>query len=241
MNPPSVTMPAAACRPRHCCFVSLARASARPALRNSFARGQFPEQERSMLNRLSVNALLKSIIVALSAVVVVVLSLGAWESWHRMAVASRIAAAAEASTHLFTALHNLRVDRSSTNRDLLSDRQLTELSPHVECERAMLKCPPSRQVSLSLANTTFPEKDSCDCRPRSGDQEPDGAAARIGRCVPAAEIGASSGHRAGILPAFDNTIDLLDKILSQLTRSAEARRRIYRPVDGAQAACMDGA
>ena len=69
-----------------------------------------------MLNRLSVNALLKSIIVTLSAVVVVILSLGALGSWHRMVIASRIAAAAEASTHLFTALHNMRVDRSSSNR-----------------------------------------------------------------------------------------------------------------------------
>jgi hypothetical protein len=80
-----------------------------------------------MLNRLSVNALLKTIIAVLSAAVVVVLSLGALESWHRMLAAGRIAAAAEATAHLFAALHNLRVDRSSTNRDLLSDQPLTEM------------------------------------------------------------------------------------------------------------------
>ncbi len=37
-----------------------------------------------MLNRLSVNTLLKSIIDVLSAVVVIVLSVGALESWHKM-------------------------------------------------------------------------------------------------------------------------------------------------------------
>ena len=76
-----------------------------------------------MLNRLSVNVLLKSVVALLSAAIVVSLSLGAWGSWTRLQQANRIAAVAEASGYLFTALHNLRVDRSSSNRDLSQEKQ----------------------------------------------------------------------------------------------------------------------
>jgi hypothetical protein len=69
-----------------------------------------------MLDRLSVNAILKSVIAALSAVVVIMLAAGAWSSWSRLQVVSRIAGVAAASTHMFTALHNLRSDRTRSFR-----------------------------------------------------------------------------------------------------------------------------
>ena len=43
-----------------------------------------------MLDRLSVNAILKSVIAALSVVVVIMLAAGAWSSWSRLQVVSRI-------------------------------------------------------------------------------------------------------------------------------------------------------
>ena len=173
-----------------------------------------------MLNWLSVNALLKSIIVALSAVVVVVLSLGAWDSWHRMAVASRIAAAAEASTHLFTALHNMRVDRSSTNRDLLSDRQLTEMSPMLKQARDA-EMPALKAGLAVLANTTFPEKDAA----ISGLDQAIKKLTALHTELATAFLQPKSARRPGIAQEsfqhIDNTINLLDKILSQLTRSVK--------------------
>ncbi len=69
-----------------------------------------------MLNRVSINALLKSVILVLCASLVLILSLGAWESWQKVNIANRIAGVAEVSTHLFKALHNLRSDRSRTFR-----------------------------------------------------------------------------------------------------------------------------
>jgi methyl-accepting chemotaxis protein len=75
-----------------------------------------------MLNRFSINALLKSVILFLCASLVIVLSFGAWDSWQRVATANRIAAVADVSTNIFKALHNLRSDRSRTVRALLSDR-----------------------------------------------------------------------------------------------------------------------
>ena len=80
-----------------------------------------------MIQRLSVNLLLKSVILTLSAAIVVVLSVGAWNSWHRQATVKRIAGVVETSADFFTALHNLRVDRSTTSRELASDRTYSTL------------------------------------------------------------------------------------------------------------------
>ena len=82
-----------------------------------------------MFDKLSANAILKSVIAVLGAAVVVMLAMGAWNSWTRLAAANRIAAVAEASGHMFTALHNLRVDRSASFRDLMADKQFTAMSP----------------------------------------------------------------------------------------------------------------
>ena len=74
-----------------------------------------------MLNRLSVSALLKAVILITSFCVVVGFSLNAWDSWGRLQVASRISVISDASANLFKAMHNLRIDRSTTSRLLNSD------------------------------------------------------------------------------------------------------------------------
>ena len=80
-----------------------------------------------MINRISVNVLLKSVIAIMAAAVVVVFSMSAWQSWNRLISINRIAAVAEISGDLFTALHNLRVDRATTARDLNSDEKFASL------------------------------------------------------------------------------------------------------------------
>jgi methyl-accepting chemotaxis protein len=75
-----------------------------------------------MLNRLTVSALLKSVILATSFCVVIGFSLNAWDCWDRLQMTNRIAVIADASTNLFKAMHNLRTDRSTTNRLLNSDQ-----------------------------------------------------------------------------------------------------------------------
>ncbi len=74
-----------------------------------------------MLNRLTVSALLKIVILATSFSVVVGFSLNAWDSWGRLQAASRIAVIGDASANIFKAMHNLRTDRSTTTRLLNSD------------------------------------------------------------------------------------------------------------------------
>src|ERR1017187_2362144 len=74
-----------------------------------------------MLNRLTVSALLKAVILATSLCVVIGFSLNAWDSWNRVQATSRIAVIAEASADLFKAMHNLRTDQSTTFRLLNAD------------------------------------------------------------------------------------------------------------------------
>jgi methyl-accepting chemotaxis protein len=83
----------------------------------------------SMLNRLTVSALIKTVILATSFCVVVGFSLNAWDSWNRLQVASRISVVADASANLFKAMHNLRTDRSTTTRMLNSD---TPMDPEMD-------------------------------------------------------------------------------------------------------------
>ena len=87
------------------------------------------------MNRLSVSTLLKSVIGILAAAVMVSLALGAWDSWNRFVTINRITAVAEATGHLFKALHNLRYDRSNTNRDLLADKQFSGVSTLIKTAR----------------------------------------------------------------------------------------------------------
>src|SRR5260221_4656229 len=69
-----------------------------------------------MLNRLTVSALLKTVILATSFCVVVGFSLNAWDSWGRLQQAGRISVITDASANMFKAMHNLPTDRSTTNR-----------------------------------------------------------------------------------------------------------------------------
>src|SRR6476661_6839764 len=74
-----------------------------------------------MLNRLTVSALLKTVILVTSFSVVVGFSLNAWDAWGRLQTAGRMAQIADASANMFKAMHNLRTDRSTTNRLLNGD------------------------------------------------------------------------------------------------------------------------
>jgi methyl-accepting chemotaxis protein len=69
-----------------------------------------------MLNRLTVSALLKAVILTTSFCIVTAVSLSAWDSWRRVQQTNRIAAIADASANVFKAMHNLRTDQSTSFR-----------------------------------------------------------------------------------------------------------------------------
>src|SRR5690348_12897463 len=84
-----------------------------------------------MLNRLTVAALLKAVIFATAFIVVSGFSLNAWESWGRLRDSSRIAVIADASASLFKAMHNLRTDRSTTNRLLNAESMDADIEKYL--------------------------------------------------------------------------------------------------------------
>jgi methyl-accepting chemotaxis protein len=110
-----------------------------------------------MINRLSVNTLLKSVIAIMAAVVVTMLSLSAWDSWTRLKTVDRIAGIVDASHHIFTALHNGRVDRASTYRDLMADKQFTAVSAQIRGVRAA-EMPALKSALAALRSIEFPEQ-----------------------------------------------------------------------------------
>ena len=84
----------------------------------------------------------------MAAALVVLLALGAWDSWNRFVTINRITAVAETTGHLFKALHNLRYDRSNTNRDLLADRQFSSVSSLIKTAREHENCRPESRTRL---------------------------------------------------------------------------------------------
>jgi methyl-accepting chemotaxis protein len=69
-----------------------------------------------MLNRLTVSALLKSVVMTATLVVIAGLALNAWGSWGRLQQADRTLVIADTSANVFKAMHNLRTDRASSTR-----------------------------------------------------------------------------------------------------------------------------
>jgi methyl-accepting chemotaxis protein len=110
-----------------------------------------------MLDRLSVNALLRSVIAALGAVVVLMLAAGAWSSWSRLQVDTRIAGVAATTAHIFTALHNLRSDRSRSFRMLTGDEVITTRDARL-WESRDAEMPALKGALAALQNVDFPER-----------------------------------------------------------------------------------
>src|SRR5258705_8498708 len=110
-----------------------------------------------MLDRVSVSSILKSVIAALSAVVVIMLAAGAWSSWNRLQVDSRIAGVAATSAYVFTALHNLRSDRARSYRMLLTEEQVATRDPRL-WEARDAEIPALKGALATLETLNFSER-----------------------------------------------------------------------------------
>src|SRR5262245_17149519 len=112
-----------------------------------------------MLDRLSVNAILKSVIARLGAAVVVMLAIGAWSSWVRLQAVDRIAAVADASSYMFTALHNLRIDRATGTRELNAEKPAKAINPLLVDARAA-EMPALKSALSALERVDFPGREA---------------------------------------------------------------------------------
>src|SRR6266699_1247357 len=112
----------------------------------------------SMLNRLTVSALLQSVILVTSFCVVIGFSLNAWDSWGRLQLTNRIAVIADASANMFKAMDRLRSDRSTTNRLLNSDQPLdSEMDKYLRGLRDAEMPAMGRALEL-VARMEFPQQ-----------------------------------------------------------------------------------
>jgi methyl-accepting chemotaxis protein len=79
-----------------------------------------------MLDRLTVTTLLTCVVAIMATCVVAFLGISAWDSLGRLQTANRISLIAEVSGNAFTAMHNLRQDRSNTGRGMNGDLPINE-------------------------------------------------------------------------------------------------------------------
>jgi methyl-accepting chemotaxis protein len=108
-----------------------------------------------MLNRVTISALLKSVILVLCTSLVIILAIGAWDSWQKVNTANRIAAVADASTHIFKALHNLRSDRSRSVRVVLAEKSTTSDMAQLH-ESRKDEVPALKAALATLQGMSFP-------------------------------------------------------------------------------------
>src|SRR5215467_3155846 len=173
-----------------------------------------------MLDRMSINAILKSVIVTMAAAIVIVLAFSAWSSWIQLGAINRIAAVADASGYLFTALHNLRVDRASSFRDLQADKQFGSIAPLLR-EAREAEMPALKSAMVALNAVDFPDRDVA----VSGlDQSIKRLTALHEESAPALlrpKVERRQGLAQEMLSETNSLIETLDKLSTQLTRSVK--------------------
>ena len=111
------------------------------------------------MSKFTVNFLLKAVISVLSTALVVLLVVGVWQTWSRLQVIRQTAAVADVSSAMFTAMHNLRVDRSNSNRELIADKAATTLNQQVEAARKA-EMPALRRAVTALAAVDFADREA---------------------------------------------------------------------------------
>ncbi|GLH78399.1 methyl-accepting chemotaxis protein [Bradyrhizobium sp. SSBR45G] len=110
-----------------------------------------------MLNRLTISALLKAVITAMTLVVMALFSLNAWTSWQRLQETARIERVADVSEVLFKSMNSLRSDRSTTIRVLNSDQPIdAETETYIRSARDISRPALTRAAQL-LPQMDFPQ------------------------------------------------------------------------------------
>jgi methyl-accepting chemotaxis protein len=148
---------------------------------------------------------------------VIMLSLGAWNSWNRLTAVNRIAAVADASGYIFTAMHSLRVDRASSYRDLLAEKPVTSMT-EVLREARERDLPALKSAVIALDAIDFPERQSIVSNLDAAVKK----LAALQEESAAAFLRPKAERRAGIAQEYFNVtnglLETLDKVSSQLTR-----------------------
>jgi methyl-accepting chemotaxis protein len=111
-----------------------------------------------MLDRISATALIKTVILFMASCVVLMLAIDGWQAWGRLATTSRIANIADASANAFKAMHNLRTDRSTTNRTLNANDPIDKEQETYLRKIRDSEMPAVRAAAKMLADIDFADK-----------------------------------------------------------------------------------
>src|SRR4051812_14686471 len=171
--------------------------------------------EKTMVSRLSVNALLKSVIAIMGAAVMIALLLSAWDSWSRLQITNQIAGAADSSKYLFAAMHNLRSDRGATRRELFSNRQSVNS-----------RIPPLRAAGMSALNSAMVALEAVDFPDRQAVLSDLAQATRkltaLRDETMAAFVQPKAARRAGLAKEYDDhataLVEMTERLSLRLTR-----------------------
>ena len=179
--------------------------------------GDMPSRRSAVFNRLTVSGLVRAVVSVLALVLVAQLSYGAWSSWTQYRKSQRIAAVVDTTTHMFTALHNLRVDRSNSRRALILDdvhpTVPRTIAPHREAEMPALRAAlatlrtidyPGAAAAISQLDQTIKRIDEMQAETARAMAQP------------------KAQRRAGIADEYfnltDGAINLLDRLSGELTK-----------------------
>jgi methyl-accepting chemotaxis protein len=168
-----------------------------------------------MMNRISISFLLKSVIAIMAAAIVLVMSLGAWDSWSRVRTTGRIAIVTEASVQMFTALANLRLDRTATSRELAIEQAVTSINRQITDTRRV-EMPALRAALAALQELDFPDRQ----KTLTSLREMTDRLAKLQDETIAALARPKTGRRAGLEKEYTSAVtaimDRIDQLAGQL-------------------------
>jgi methyl-accepting chemotaxis protein len=171
-----------------------------------------------MPNRVTINALLKTVIGVLGAAVVILLALSAWESWGRLATASRAAAVADASTYLFTALHNLRFDRAVSRTELLTEKPATTMNAVLR-EARTNEMPALKAAVPALKEADLPDRDAIVAALEEHIKRLSALHEETAAAMQQPKAARRAGIAEDIVKETDDLIRFIDKVSTELTLS----------------------
>jgi methyl-accepting chemotaxis protein len=169
-----------------------------------------------MLNRLTISTLLKAAIALCGVAVIALLAFSVSDSLGRMRTASRIQSAVQASADLFTALHNLRVDRANTYRDLLAEKPNTNLAPMLRDARAA-EMPALHSAVESLRVLDLPDQREMVTQLSDSVSKLDAAHKASDAAVTQPKTSRPAGMADQWMKQSNDLLDLIDKLSRNLT------------------------
>ena len=111
-----------------------------------------------MLNRWSVNFLLKSVIATMSAAVTLVLAIGVWNAYDRFTRAGRVTVLTAASDSVFSTMSGLRRDRTFTERALKLPDPIGAADRKQIMDARAQEMPPFKTAIEKIAAVDFPSR-----------------------------------------------------------------------------------